>query len=74
MIERLGKRSAAAGRLRSVAVLQELDHDVVELDEADVESLGAVLEIGDAHRTRVHFAFARLDLLRGEQRVVNALT
>jgi hypothetical protein len=43
VVPRLGLAVAAAHRLPGLAVLQELDHEVVELDEADVEPLCSTL-------------------------------
>ena len=74
MIERLGKRGAAAGGLLRVAVLQQLDHDIVELDEAHIEPLCSASQVGNAHRARIDPAHPRLDLLVRQQRIVNALT
>ena len=67
------KLGAAAGGLLGVAVLQQLDHDIVELDEAHVQALRAASQVRDAHGARIDPAHARLDLLVGQQRVVDAL-
>ena len=56
-----------------VAILQQLDDDVVELDEAHVQPLRAAAEVGNAQRPRIDLAHARLDVLVGQQRVVDAL-
>ena len=56
-----------------VAVLQQLDHHVVELDEPHVQALRAASQVRDAHGPRIDPAHARFDLLVGEQRVVDAL-
>ena len=45
--------------LIGVAVLQQLDHHVVELDEAHVEPLRPAGEIGNGDRSRVHPARSR---------------
>ena len=73
VVARLGEAVAAAGGLLGVAILQQLDHDVVELDEAHVQPLRAAAQIRNAHRARIDPALARLDLLVGQQRVVDAL-
>jgi hypothetical protein len=74
VVERLRERGAAARGLLGVAVLQQLDHDIVELDEANVQALRAAAQIRDAHRARIDPAHARLDLLIRQQRVVDSLT
>jgi hypothetical protein len=74
VIERLGEARAAAGGLLGIPVLQELDHDIVELDEAHVQAQPAAPQVRDAHGPWIDPAHARLDLLIGQQRVVNALT
>lgn len=58
VIERLGKARAAAGGLLGVAVLQQFDHDVVELDEPHVQPLRPASQVGDAHRPRIDLARA----------------
>ena len=60
-------------RLVGVSILQQFDHDVVELDEPHVQALRAASEIRDADRPRVDLADARFDVLIGQQRVVDAL-
>jgi hypothetical protein len=54
MLPRLRPTVAAAHRLRRVAVLQQLDDHVVELNEAHVQPLRAAPKIGDADRPCVH--------------------
>ena len=73
MVARLGPTVAAADWLLGIAVLQELDHDVVELHEAHVEALIATLEIRHANGSRIDSALPRNDLLIGHQRVVDPL-
>ena len=53
VIARLGEAGAAAGRLIGVAILQQLDHDVVELDEPHVQPLRAAAQVRHAHRPRI---------------------
>ena len=67
------KLFAAAHRLIGVAILQQLDHDIVELDEADVEPLCAAPQVGNADRSRIDPACVRLDFLVGQQRVLHAI-
>ena len=50
---RFGEAVAAALGLIGVAVLQQFDHHVVELDEAHVEPLRPAGEIGNGDRSRV---------------------
>jgi hypothetical protein len=73
MFPRLRPTVAAAHRLRRVAVLQQLDDDVVELNEAHVQPLRAAPKIGDDDGTRIDLAFMRNDLLMREDRVVDGL-
>ena len=47
VVARLGEARPAPGRLIGVAILQQLDHDVVELDEPHVQALRAASEIRD---------------------------
>src|SRR5262245_37288484 len=65
---------AAAHRLSRVAILQQLDDDVVELDEAHVQPLRATPKVGDADGARINLALVRNDLLMGEDCVVDGLT
>ena len=48
-------------------------HDIVELDESNIQTLRPAPQIRDAHGARIDPAYARLDVLVGQQRVVNAV-
>ena len=65
------KLFGTAHRLIGVAILQQLDHDIVELDEAHVEPLRAAPQVGNTDRPRIDPACVRLDLLVGQQRVLH---
>jgi hypothetical protein len=53
-----------------IAILQELDHDVVELYEPHVEALGAAPQVWHADSPRIDAEFIGKDFLVGEQRVL----
>ena len=53
MVARLGEAVAAAHRLVGIAILQQLDHHIVELHEAHVEPLLAAGEVRHADRARI---------------------
>ena len=67
-------RKSILSGLIGIAVLQQLDHDIVELDEAHVEALRTTAEIRHTQRARVDLARAGFDFLVGQQRVVDPLT
>ncbi len=74
MVPGLGEAVAAAHRLVRIAILEQFDHGVVELDEPDIESLCAAPEIGDPDRPWIDPPLAGFDVLVSQQGVVNALT
>ena len=70
----LGGRAAAsraAHRLVGVPILEQLDHDVVELDEPHVEALGAAPQVRNADRARIDPKLAGYDLLVSQQSVLD---
>src|SRR5262245_46102001 len=73
MVPRLCPAVSATHWLLSVAILQELDQDVVELHEANVEPLVAPLQIRHADRSRIDLPLPSDDLLIGHQRVMDLL-
>ncbi|MDT4860152.1 hypothetical protein FQZ97_946960 [compost metagenome] len=64
---------AARGLLR-VPILQELDHDVVELDKPDVETLRATAQIRNAKRAWIDAITGYLNVLDQQQGILNPLT
>ena len=54
--------------------MQQLEHDVVELYEAYVETLLSTPEVRDADGSRIDPAFSGNELLVGHQRVLNPLS
>lgn len=72
-MHRLRKGVRTAHRLVRVAILQKLDDDVVELDEAHVEPLRAASQIGHADGARVDRQLVGADLLVREQRVLDGI-
>ncbi len=73
MVSRLSPTVSAAHRLLGVAILQELDHDIVELHETDVEPLLATLQVRHADRSRIDPSLPCDDLLIRHQRIVDRL-
>ena len=71
MLHGLRESFGTTHRLVGIAILQEFDHDVVELDEPHVEALGAIPQIGYADRPRIDAKLIRQDLLIGKQRVLD---
>jgi hypothetical protein len=62
-ISRRRKARSAALRLLLVPVLQKLDDDVVELDEAYVQALRATTQIRNPDGSRIYLFAAGFDLL-----------
>ena len=73
VVERLGKGGTAAGGLLGVAVLQQLDYHIVELDEANVQTLCAASEVRNPHGAWIDPTRAGLDVLICQQRAVDTL-
>ena len=71
MVARLRPAVAIAHGLRGVAILQQLDHDVVELHEADIQTLIAAPEVGDAEVARIDLPLMGQDLLVQQDGVVD---
>lgn len=73
MCLRRREAAAAALRLAAVALLQQLDHHIVELDEAHVEALGAAAQVGHAQDPWIDASRPSFDLLGQEQGVVERM-
>src|SRR5262249_36880750 len=73
MLQRLREAVRAAHWLVGVAILQQLDDDIVKLDKAHVQPLLPAPEIGDSQCSRTNVELVCQDLLIGQQRVLNAV-
>src|SRR5215468_752781 len=74
MIARLGPAVPASHWLPRVAVMQQLEHDVVELHEAHVETLLSTPEVRHPNGLRIDPALPGNDLLIGHQRILNPVS
>src|SRR5690349_16967135 len=74
MVARLGPAVATAHWLARIAILQQFDDHIVELDEANVQPLRSAPEVGHADGAGINSFLTRENLLIQQERVVDLLT
>ncbi len=72
VVEWLSESVGTAHGLLGIAILKQFDHDIVELDETNIQTLRAASQVWKAHRARIDIARSCLDYLVCQQRVVDA--